>query len=155
MGTVKRFLAAFAIGSTMLLAGCGGGASLDIVVDGSDIPAFDVIMFANGVRVPAVLVEPGFEQTIELPAGNNFELATSGPVAWTVVTGGVEVQPLVGGSVFYSGITLSPTNITNARYAANTSKAGLLANPVVVTFIATSTQDTSQKAQINIVLTNN
>jgi hypothetical protein len=155
MGTVKRLLAAFAIGSTMLLAGCGGGASLDIVVDGSDIPAFDVIMFANGVRVPTVLVEPGFEQTIELPAGNNFELATSGPVAWTVVTGGVEVQPQVGGLVVFSGITLSPTTITNARYAANTSRAGLLANPVVVTFIATSTQDPSQEAQINIVLTNN
>ena len=155
MRAVKAFLAVLAIGSTLLVSGCGGGGSLDIVVDGSDLPAFDVIMFANGVRVPGVLVEPGFEQTIELPAGNNFELATSGPVAWTVVTGSVEVQPLVGGSVVYSGITLSPTTITNARYAANTSRAGLLANPVVVTFVATSKQDPNQEAQINVVLTNN
>lgn len=154
MSAIKRILAAWAVGTTMLIAGCGGGGSLDIVVDGSDAPAFDVIMFANGVRVPGVRLEPGLEQDIELPAGNSFELATSGPVGWTVVTGATVVNPVVSGTLVYAGINMTPTNITNARYAANTSRAGILAAPVVVSFIATSTQDPRQEAQINIVLTN-
>lgn len=154
MSAIKRIWAALAIGTILLIAGCGGGASLDIVVDGSQPPAFDVIMFANGVRVPSVRLEPGFEQDIELPAGISFELATSGPVGWTVVTGSTVVNPLVNGTLVYAGINLTPTNITNARYAANTRRAGLLPAPVVVSFIARSTQDSRQEAQINIVLTN-
>jgi hypothetical protein len=152
MRVITAFFSALLVSTSLLLSGCGGG----VVVEGDVVvpppAAFDVIMFANGQQVPAVRVLPGREQDVYLPAGNNFEFATSGPVAWTVVTGNTVVNPPVGGTLVYAGINLTPTRITNARYAANTAAAGLV-NPVVVSFIATSLEDPSQEAQINLVLT--
>jgi hypothetical protein len=164
MRVVTAFLSALLVSTSLLLTGCGGGVVVEgevvvppaVVVVSPPPPraaAFDLIMFANGLQVPGVRVLPGYEQDVELPVGNNFELATSGPVAWTVVTGGQIVNPPVNGTLVYAGINLTPTRITNARYAANTVAAGLI-NPVVVSFIATSLSDPSQEAQINIVLTN-
>jgi hypothetical protein len=54
----------------------------------------------------------------------------------------------------YGGASIVQTLITNARFAANTSGAGFLPNPVVVTLVATSRVDSRQEAQINVVLTN-
>jgi hypothetical protein len=165
MRVVTAFLSALLVSTSLLLTGCGGG----VVVEGEVVvppavvvvspppqraDAFDLIMFANGQQVGGVNVFPNKEQDVYLPVGSNFELASSGPVAWTVVTGGRVVNPPVNGTLVYAGINLTPTRITNARYAANTIAAGLLPNPVVVSFIATSLDDPSQVAQINIVLTN-
>jgi hypothetical protein len=147
MRVITGFLSALLVSASLLLSGCGGG----VVVE-SEADAFDVIMFSNGQPVTGVQVFPDQVQDVYLTAGNNFELATSGPVAWTVVTGGQVVNPPVGGTLVYAGINLTPTRITNARYAANTAPAGLTA-PVVVSFIATSLEDPSQEAQINLVLT--
>lgn len=154
MRAFRAFFAACAMGGALLLAGCGGGASLDIVIDGSPPPAFDIIMFVNGAQVPGVRLEPGLVQDIQLPAGYSFELATSGPVIWTVAAGGQVLNPPVGGTIVYAGINVTPTNITNARYAANTNRVGVLSNPVTVSFIVSSRDNPNQIAQINIVLTN-
>jgi hypothetical protein len=148
MRVVTAFLSALLVSTSLLLTGCGGGAVVEVA------PAFDLIMSANGQPVSGVNVFPDQQQDVYLRAGSNFELAASGPVAWTVVTGGQIVNPPVNGTLVYAGINLTPTRITNARFAANTVAAGLLPNPVVVSFIATSLDDPSQVAQINIVLTN-
>jgi hypothetical protein len=148
MRVVTAFLSALLVSTSLLLAGCGGGVVVEgevVVPPVQHVDAFDVIMFANGQQVPGVKVFPDQVQDVYLRAGNNFELATSGPVAWTVVTGGQVVNPPVNGTLVYAGINLTPTRITNARYAANTIAAGLLPNPVVVSFIATSLDDPSQK----------
>jgi hypothetical protein len=146
MRVITGFLSALLVSTSLLLTGCGGG--VEVAAD-----AFDVIIFANGQQVPGVRVVPDQAQDVYLPAGNSFELATSGPVAWTVLTGGQVVNPPVGGTLVYAGINLTPTRITNARYAANTVAAGII-RPVVVSFIATSLDDPGQVAQINVVLTN-
>jgi hypothetical protein len=157
MRVVTTFLSALLVSTSLLLTGCGGGVAVEgeVVVDSApvQVDAFDVIMYDSRGQVPGVQVFPDQVQDVYLPAGKSFELASSGPVAWTVVTGGQVVNPPVDGKLIYAGIVLTPTRITNARYAANTVAAGLV-SPVVVSFIATSLADPSQEAQINIVLTN-
>jgi hypothetical protein len=160
MRAIKVFLTSLGLGATLVLTGCGGG-SVDVGV-GIDVPitspapraAFDIIMFANGRQVPGVDLLPGEEQDVYLPAGNSFELDASGPVAWTVVVGGNIINAPVGSRIDYAGATIVQTLITNARFAANTSGAGFMPNPVVVTLVATSLVDSRQEAQINVVLTN-
>lgn len=158
MRTTTAFFSALAISTSLLLTGCGGGAVIEgeVVVEQPpvQVAAFDVIMLANGQRVGGVNLLPGQEQDVQLPAGNSFEFASSGPVRWTVVTGNQIVNPPVRGILLYGGIAMTPSFITNARYAADTSRTGFLSSPVVVSFIITSTVDPSQESQINLVLTN-
>lgn len=152
------FFSAVAVSASLLLAGCGGGSvdvgvGVDVVVPPpAPVAAFDLILLVNGQRINAVNLFPGEEQNVDIPVGSNFELATSGPVAWTVVTGGQVVNPPERGTLVYAGINMTPTFISNARYAANTVSAGFRSSPVVVSFIATSVNDSRQEAQINIVL---
>jgi hypothetical protein len=158
MRAIKGFLAALCVGASLVLSGCGGG-SVDV---GVEVPitnpparaAFDIIMFVNGQQTPGVDLLPGEEQDVYLPAGNSFELDASGPVTWTVVVGGRIIDAPVGSRIDYGGASIVQTLITNARFAANTSGAGFLPNPVVVTLVATSRVDARQEAQINVVLTN-
>jgi hypothetical protein len=150
---VTTFFSAVAVSASLLLAGCGGG-SVEVGVDIPPPVAFDLILNVNGQPINAVGVSPGEVQDVEVPVGSNFELASSGPVAWTVVTGGLVVNPPVNGILDYRGINMTPTFISNARYAANTAPAGPRPTPVVVSFIATSVNYPGQEAQINIVLTN-
>ncbi len=157
---VATFFGAVTVSASLLLAGCGGGSvdvgvGVDVVVPPpAPVEAFDLILYVNGQRINAVNVFPGEVQDVEVPVGNNFELASSGPVVWTVVTGGQIVNPPVRGTLVYAGINMTPTFISNARYAANTAPAGPRPSPVVVSFIATSVNYPGQEAQINIVLTN-
>jgi hypothetical protein len=150
---VTAFFSAVAVSASLLLTGCGGG-SVDVGVEVEQRAAFDLILLVNGQKINAVNVLSGEVQDVEVPVGNNIELASSGPVAWTVVTGGKVVNPPVGGTLVYAGINMTPTFISNARYAANTVPAGARPSLVVVSFIATSVNDSRQEAQINIVLTN-
>lgn len=160
MRAIKVFFASLSLGASLVLVGCGGG-SVDIGV-GIDVPitspapvaAFDIIMFVNGQQVAGVDLLPSEEQDVYVPAGNSFELDSSGPVVWTVVVGGSIINAPVGSRIDYGGASIVQTLITNARFAANTSGAGFLPNPVVVTLVATSLVDSRQEAQINVVLTN-
>ncbi len=162
MRAIKVVLASLFLGASLVLAGCGGG-SVDVGVGvGIDVPiaspapraAFDIIMFANGRQVSGVDLLPGEVQDVYLQAGNSFELDASGPVAWTLVVGGSIIRAPVGSTIAYGGANIVQTLINNARFAASTSGAGFLPNPVVVTLVATSLVDSRQEAQINVVLTN-
>jgi hypothetical protein len=153
MRAVSAIVGSLFVAATLGLAGCGGGG--EVVIDAPPVvvavpvvvpaAAFDIIMFVNGQKIPGVALKPDQEQDVDVPVGNNFELATSGPVAWTVVVGGVIVQAPTGSIINY-GL------ITNVRYAANTRQVGPMANPVVVSLIATSLTDPRQEAQLNVVL---
>jgi hypothetical protein len=157
---VTTLFSAVAVSASLLLGGCGGGSvdvgvGVDVVVPPpAPVAAFDLILRVNGQPINAVNVFPGEVQDVEIPVGSNFELASSGPIAWTVVTGSKVVNPPVGGTLAYAGINMTPTFISNARYAANTAPAGARPIPVVISFIATSVNYPDQEAQINIVLTN-
>ncbi len=150
---------ALALSASVLLAGCGGGISIegDIIAPPPVIvvqpAAFSIVLRVNGQGIADVNLLPGQEQDVDIPIGNNFELTTSGPVAWTVVAGGVIVDAPVGTSILYGGASISPAVINNARYAANTNAISGMPYPAVISLIATSLIDRNQEAQINIVLT--
>jgi hypothetical protein len=169
MKAVTKIVGTLLLCASAVLAGCGGGGYIEgeivgdvtggVVVQPPPVivvqpAAFSMTLRVNGSAIPNVNLLPGLEQDVDIPAGNNFELTTSGPVAWTVVAGGRIVNAPVGTAIFYKGISISPAVINNARYAANTLAQGPFAGPVVVSFIVTSLQDQRQEAQINIVLTN-
>lgn len=147
-----------ALGAAASLTGCGGGAVIEgeVVVEQPVIvvqpAAFSITLRVNGQSIPNVNLLPGQEQDIDIPVGNNFELTTSGPVAWTVVAGGKIVDAPVGTAILYGGASISPAVINNARYAANTRAISAAPFPAVVSLIATSLVDRRQEAQINIAL---
>jgi hypothetical protein len=156
---LKTVCSATLLVAVLVLSACGGGTAVIeadvppvVVVAVPPANAFDIILFVNGSQIPGVRLLPDQEQDVEVPIGNNFELATSGPVAWTVVVGGVAVNAPVGSTIAYGGANILPKLITNARYAASTLRAGAMPNPVVVSLIATSLADSRQEAQLNIVL---
>jgi hypothetical protein len=157
---VTTFFSAVAVSASLLLGGCGGGSvdvgvGVDVVVPPpAPVAAFDLILYVNGQLIDAVNVFPNELQKVDIPVGSNFEIASSGPVAWTVVTGKLVVNPLVGGKLVYQGVSVAPKFISNARYAADTEQVGPTPYPVVVSFIATSLSDARQIGQIDISLTN-
>ncbi len=161
MRFITRIFSAALLATAAVLGGCGGGSATvdaEVVVPvavATPVATFDLIMFANGQRVSGVNLFPSQEQDVYLVAGSNFELASSGPVAWTVAVNGAVVSAPVGSVISYTNANVLPTLITNARYAANTNRSGPLPSQgVVLSVIATSLSDPSQEAQINIVLTN-
>jgi hypothetical protein len=166
MKAVTKIVGTLLLCASAVLAGCGGGGYIEGEIVGDVVvvqpppvtvvqpAAFSMKLRVNGSAIPNVNLLPGLEQDVEIPAGNNFELTASGPVAWTVVAGGRILDAPVGTAILYNGISISPAVINNARYAANTLAIGPSTGPVVVSFILTSLQDRRQEAQINVVLIN-
>ncbi len=148
---VTTFFGAVAVSASLLLAGCGGG-SVEVGVNVPPPVDFDLILSVNNQPINAVNVLPGEAQKVDIPVGSNFEIASSGPVAWTVVTGGLVVNPPVNGILVYKDINMTPKFISNARYAANTQRVGPMPYPVVVSFIATSLNDSRQIAQLDVAV---
>jgi hypothetical protein len=145
MTKLKIWIAALAVFLAAGLSGCGSG-----YVDNG----FDLGIRVNGFEVPNVYVPPGYQEDVTVRAGSRFETFANAPVAWTIEVDGRVLNPPIGTSVDFRGITLTPTAITNSRYAANTNALGILPTPVVVSVIATSLSDPRQQAQINVVVTN-
>ena len=116
-------------------------------------PVFDIGLVVGGQPLAGVAILPGVQQTIYLAVGLTFELDSTGPVAWTVVIGGVPV-PERGATIFNGGATIQEVLTTTTHFAAHTYASEPLVAPVQVTLYATSLLDASQVATINLILTN-
>jgi hypothetical protein len=160
MKTITKFFSALLVSATLVLSGCGGGGSVDVgvvVASPPPRPAFDLVMFANGVQLPGVELFPGEEQTVYLPVGQAFLLDSSDPVAWSAAVAGSPVPlPGVNGTISYGGATILQTRITNFQFGASTflTNPAPLPAPVPTVFFATSLNDPHQVARLNIILTN-
>jgi hypothetical protein len=155
MRTSAKFFSLFAICSSLLLVGCGGGSvDIGVTIEDPPRPAFDIILRVNALDVPGVDLLPGQMQTVHTQAGNSFELESSSPVSWRLIVDGATINAAVNGTVLSNGAAIMPKQITNFNYAATTSGRGFLSAPVNVTLVATSLADSRKQAQMNIVLTN-
>lgn len=156
MKSMKRWVAALSIVATATLAGCGSGyvETTQVVPSLFANVAFSLDMRINGVFIPEVDVEPGYQQDVPMRAGSSFEVLASGPVQWTVTIDGTVVNPPLGTGVIFNGVSLVPTSITSGRFSAVASSQGFLTRTRVISIIATSVVDSRQEANINILLTN-
>jgi hypothetical protein len=138
------------------VTGCGSGYADTVVVVPPPVvnAAFALDMRINGVFIPEVDVDPGYQQDVPVRAGSNFEILASGPVEWTVSIDGKVVNPPIGTGVAYNGVNLLPTSISSGRFAANASAQGFLSRTSVISITATSLVNPRQEAQINVLLTN-
>jgi hypothetical protein len=156
MKSMARWVGIFGFAMAALLAGCGGGYVDTVVVVPAPVAnaAFALDMRINGVFIPEVDVDPGYQQDVPVRAGSNFEILATGPVEWTVSIDGKIVNPPIGTAVVYNGVSLLPTSISTGRFAANTGAQGFLARPSVISVTATSLVNPRQEAQINVLLSN-
>jgi hypothetical protein len=155
MKSLKRMVGAFSIATAGALAGCGSG----YVETAAVVPSlFANVQFAldvrvNGVFLPELGVEAGYEQDVLVQSGSTFEVLASGPVQWTVTIDGTTVNPPLGTGVVFNGVSLVPTAISSGRFSAVASTQGFLARTPVISIIATSVVDNRQDAAINVLLT--
>jgi hypothetical protein len=156
MKSMTRWVGIFSIAVAASLAGCGSGYVDTVVVVPAPVAnaAFALDMRINGVFIPEVDVDPGYQQDVPVRAGSNFEILATGPVEWTVSIDGKVVNPPVGTAVVYNGVSLLPTSISTGRFAATTGAQGFLPRPSVISVTATSLVNPRQEAQINVLLSN-
>lgn len=156
MKAIKRWAGALSLVAAASLAGCGSGyvETTQVVPSLFANVAFSLDMRINGVFIPEVNVEPGYQQDVPMRAGSNFEVLANGPVQWTVTIDDTVVNPPLGTGVVFNGVSLIPTGISSGRFSAVASAQGFLPRTRIVSIIATSLVDDRQVANINILLTN-
>jgi hypothetical protein len=156
MKAIKRWVGALSLVAVTSLTGCGSGYvdTRQVVPSLFANVAFSLDMRINGVFIPEVNVQPGYQQDVPMFAGSSFEVLASGPVVWTVTIDGTVVNPPLGTGVVFNGVSLVPTSISSGRFSAIASAQGFLPRTRVISIIATSVVDSRQEANINILLSN-
>ena len=140
---------------TLFIAGCGGG--VDVAVEIPPPPpnyAFDLGAKLNGLPLAGVDVFPDDQQTIQVQVGDTLELDSSGRVSWETVAGssaGIPTQ--AGGTLLFEGVAFSEIISTSGQLVLAISASQPLAVPVPVTVYATSLDDFTQTARIDILVT--
>ena len=136
-----------------LLTGCGGGVDVGIDVSPPSA-AFDLGAKLNGYPLTNVDVFPDQDQTIQVQTGDVLEIDASGPVSWETVAGSTAGIPTQSGStVIFDGVAFTETVSTPGQLTLAVSASQPLTAPVPLTIYATSLDDASQTARIDIVVT--
>ncbi|MBV8468401.1 MAG: hypothetical protein JOY60_00875 [Burkholderiaceae bacterium] len=139
---VRRLAIVGTLSVLLGLTGCGGG-------DIGPAVTFDIGLMIGGVAVSGVQIAPGQTQSISVNAGQSIELDASEPVQWTLDVGGSAVTGS-GTTVYYGGVAITQTTVSNSRILIDTAADAPLAAPLQVTLVATSTIDATQVATINV-----
>lgn len=146
-GRLGRSLAVLASFVAALgLSACGGGGS-----DGG--ASFNIGVLVGGQPVSGVAIVPGSRQNVSIFAGQSIELDANEPVEWTLLVGGSAVTGS-GTTVYYAGVSVTLTAVSDSRIIVDTSASYPLSGAVPITLVATSTFDSAQVATVNILITN-
>jgi hypothetical protein len=135
--------------SAVFLSGCGGGGGDDYYDE--DTP-FSVSAFVDD-RPVAGSVTATATQTLDVTAGESFELTTTDQVDWTVLIGGQPIEGS-GNTILYGGVTIQEVFRSSTRYAADTSSRSSFVGPVTLTLIARSRFNPQQSVTINVRIGN-
>ncbi len=144
----------FLLSASLFVTGCGGGAAVEVATP-PPTAAFDLGAKLNGQSLANIDVFPDDEQTIQVQVGDTLELDSSGPVSWETVAGssaGIPTQS--GGTLLFEGVAITETLSTSGQLVLAISATQSLAAPVPVTLYATSLDDGSQTARVDIVVNN-
>jgi hypothetical protein len=141
---------------TLALAGCGGGVDVGVTVPvGPAVPDFDVVALINGTPVAGVDVFPGESQTIAVPAGDAFELDSSGPVFWDFSAGGsADIAAAAGGTILYQGASINETAVGGSHLVLGVSSNAPFGSTIPITIYVTSQYDPNQFATIEVLVSN-
>ncbi|MDE2159919.1 MAG: hypothetical protein KGJ30_13470, partial [Burkholderiales bacterium] len=134
-----------AVAAALALAGCGGG-------DVAYPVGFDLGVYVAGQPLAGVTISPGATQSIAIYAGQSIELDASQPVDWTLWVGGSAVTG--SATVYYGGLSITQTTVSASRIAVDTAANYALPAPVTITFVATSSYDSSLVATVNVTIGN-
>lgn len=126
------------------LSACGGGGDASL--------SLDIGVQVGGVVVSSPIVSSSGHRSVAMYAGQSIELDANEPVYWTLLVGGSSVVGSV--TVFYAGLAITQTAISDSRIVVDTSSRFGLASPVPMTLIATSTFDSAQVAIIDVLVYN-
>jgi len=141
--------------ASLFLAGCGGGAEVDVVVTPDRNPDFDLIALIDGHRLAGVDVFPGEEQTISVVAGDAFELDSSGSVFWDLSAGGsAAVEASAGSTFIYQGATLHETSVGDGHLVLAVDSSAPAGSAIPITITVTSQFDSGQVATVNLLVSN-
>ena len=137
----RGFAVALSFAAALALTACGGGGAF----------TFDIGVQVAGQPLSGVLIEPGAPQSVSIAAGQSIEFDASEPVVWTLQAGGSAITGS-GTTVSYGGVDITQTAVSDSRIAVDTSAAYVLAAPVSITFVATSTLDSALVATVTVVI---
>lgn len=135
-------LALLVVAASLSACGGGGGASVSL----------DIGVQVGGVVVSSPPVASSGHRSVAMYAGQSIELDANEPVYWTLLVGGSGV--VGSATVFYAGLAITQTTISDSRIVVDTSSRFALASPVPMTLIATSTFDSAQVATIDVLVYN-
>ena len=141
--------------ASFFVSGCGGGVDVAVVVPPPPTAAFDLGAKLNGRPLINVDVFPDEEQTLQVRVGDTLELDSSGPVSWETAAGssaGIPTQS--GGTLLFEGVAFTETLSTSGQLVLAISAGQALVAPVPMTVYATSLDDYTQTARVDIVVTN-
>jgi hypothetical protein len=139
-----------ALAAILSITACGGGGEGGVVVRA--VP-FDIGVVVGGQPISGVTIVSGVPQDISIWAGQSIELDASEPVDWTLQVGGSAVTGS-GITVYYGGVGITQTAISPSKIIVDTAAAYPLSVPAAITFIATSTLDSTLVATVNVLITN-
>jgi hypothetical protein len=137
-------LAAVVLAATLVLAGCGGGADVEVVATNLDI----------GVTVAGSnLARASNGQWLQVAAsvGQTIEFDANEPVTWSFSVNG---SPLFvnGTTVDVGGVTITQVQLDPGRVVLQSNFYGPALLPIDVVLVATSSFDSAQVSTIQLSL---
>jgi len=148
--------ASVAVVFVLALAGCGGGADVEVVVPVVPAgPDFDVGAQINGAPIAHLDVLPGDTETISVVAGDALELDSSGPVYWDFSAGGsADIHAVTGGAIQFEGAMLHETVVNSSQLVLSVTSDASPGSTVPITIYVTSQDDSRQYATIDLLVQN-
>lgn len=128
------------------LSACGGGGYVDSAGN------FNIGVSIAGQFVGDTPVAVGGSLDLVIRAGQSVILDAGEPAYWTVYVGGVAATG--GVQVYYAGVDITATTLSQSRVAVDTNATYRLLSPVPVTLVATSSYDSAEVATVNLLITN-
>jgi len=137
-------LAMASLAAATLLSSCGGGGD-----DHSSRFLIDISI--NGTLVSQTQMNPGDTVSVVVYAGESVVLEAGESVVWTMYAGSTPVPN--DALVHYGGVDVQATTLSSSAVGITTFAPALLAAPVPITLIATSTYD-SAEVGVDLSITN-